>query len=137
MKIVRDFRSEVTQDDSKVPLPPIPPPPPRKFKNSRFGLSVQSWDSKVPLPPKFKIADLDSVFKVRIPKYPPPPLKNSKIADLDSFWDFETDLVKYGLDGPAAETVPLSGYHLVIFCYTIVLLLPMSHLVKLSVLNIK
>ena len=54
MKIVRDFRYEVAQVDSKVPPPP---------ENS-------------------KIADLDSVLKVRFPKYPPPK-KNSKIADLD------------------------------------------------------
>ena len=71
------------------------PPPPRKFKNSRFGLSVQSWIAKVP--PSF-----------------PPPKKNSKIADLDLVFKVGlTELGKYGLDGPAAETVPPSGYHLV------------------------
>ena len=59
MKIVRDFRFEVT----KVRLVKSPPPPP--------------WNSK--------IADLDRLAKVRksMEKYPPPPPENSKIADLD------------------------------------------------------
>ena len=48
MKIVTDFISEVVQVGSaKYPSP-------WKFKNNRFGLSVQSWVSKVP-PPSPKI----------------------------------------------------------------------------------
>ena len=67
MKIVRDFRFEVTKVWSRKP-----PPPPPKFKNSKCGQIEQSEEKLVQnnthhLPP------------------PPPPKKNSKVTDLGRF----------------------------------------------------